>query len=130
MSAPAPPVHVHSPTRLRLLAVVVTALWSSSWVLIRSGLDEVEAPLTFAGLRYGLAAVALTCWRMRRRGDRPARRVGRVACRPARPRSRATLRVSSVRLIGAVPRERSLRGPSSMVSAEAYDRGAETFLNR
>jgi drug/metabolite transporter (DMT)-like permease len=63
MSLPAPPVSSHSPTRLRLLAVAVTVLWSSSWVLIRSGLDEIDTPLTLAGMRYALAAIALTCWR-------------------------------------------------------------------
>lgn len=44
-------------------ALVVTVLWSSSWVLIRMGLDdEVLSPLTFAGLRYALAAVVLWTW--------------------------------------------------------------------
>ena len=41
-------------------ALGVTILWSSSWILIRTGMDDEElAPITFAGLRYGLAAVAL-----------------------------------------------------------------------
>lgn len=40
------------------LALLVTFLWSTSWVLIRFGLKEVPA-LTFAGLRYSLAAVCL-----------------------------------------------------------------------
>ncbi len=45
------------------LALLVTVLWSSSWVLIRWGLDgEGLPPLTFAGLRYGLAAVLLFGW--------------------------------------------------------------------
>lgn len=44
-------------------ALLVTVLWSSSWVLIRMGLDdEALPPLTFAGLRYGLAAVVLWVW--------------------------------------------------------------------
>jgi drug/metabolite transporter (DMT)-like permease len=44
-------------------ALVVTFLWSSSWVLIRWGLDdEALEPLTFAALRYGLAAVLLVAW--------------------------------------------------------------------
>jgi drug/metabolite transporter (DMT)-like permease len=43
-----------------LLALVVTVLWSSSWVIIRFGLDdEGLRPLTFAGMRYGVAAVIL-----------------------------------------------------------------------
>ncbi|MDW3218992.1 MAG: DMT family transporter [Acidimicrobiales bacterium] len=56
-----PPPHDR---RAHLLAIasalLVTILWSSSWVLIRLGLDDEDlAPLTFAGLRYGLAAIAL-----------------------------------------------------------------------
>ena len=44
-----------------LLALLVTVLWSSSWVLIRWGLDdEGLSPLMFAALRYGLAALVLT----------------------------------------------------------------------
>lgn len=42
------------------LALTVTFLWSSSWILIRWGLDgEDLEPLGFAGLRYGLAALVL-----------------------------------------------------------------------
>ena len=59
--------HVHSShqeRRAHLLAIasalLVTVLWSSSWVLIRLGLDDEElAPVTFAGMRYGLAALLL-----------------------------------------------------------------------
>ena len=41
-------------------ALAVTVLWSSSWVLIRVGLDDEDLePLTFAGLRYLLAALVL-----------------------------------------------------------------------
>lgn len=40
------------------LALLVTFLWSTSWVLIRFGLKEVPA-LTFAGLRYVIAALCL-----------------------------------------------------------------------
>lgn len=39
-------------------ALFVTFLWSTSWVLIKFGLDEIPA-LTFAGLRYGLAFLLL-----------------------------------------------------------------------
>ena len=54
-------------TRLRaaLLALFVTFLWSTSWVIIRWGLDDEDdrlPPLTFAGLRYGLAAALLVAW--------------------------------------------------------------------
>lgn len=39
-------------------ALLVTVLWSSSWVLIKLGLDDLP-PLTFAGLRYTAAAAIL-----------------------------------------------------------------------
>lgn len=49
-----------SHTIAMLTALLVTVLWSSSWVLIRVGLDDEDlAPLTFAGLRYSLAAVVV-----------------------------------------------------------------------
>ncbi|MHA1902754.1 MAG: DMT family transporter [Candidatus Thorarchaeota archaeon] len=41
-----------------LEALFVTVLWSSSWVIIKFGLEEIP-PLTFAGLRYTLASVIL-----------------------------------------------------------------------
>lgn len=41
-----------------LQALLVTFIWSLSWVLIKVGLAEIPA-LVFAGLRYSLAAVAL-----------------------------------------------------------------------
>jgi drug/metabolite transporter (DMT)-like permease len=53
---------VHLPNRRHLnavlLALFVTGLWSSSWVLIKWGLTDI-APLPFAGLRYALAALLL-----------------------------------------------------------------------
>ncbi len=56
--------------RAVLLALFVTVLWSSSWVIIRFGLDDAGLePITFAGLRYGAAAAIL---------------VGFLAARPAR----------------------------------------------
>jgi drug/metabolite transporter (DMT)-like permease len=43
-----------------LQALLVTFLWSTSWVLIKIGLEDlVLPPLTFAGLRYVLAAILL-----------------------------------------------------------------------
>lgn len=43
-----------------IAALFVTFLWSTSWVLIRWGLDgESLSPIVFAGLRYLLAAVLL-----------------------------------------------------------------------
>jgi drug/metabolite transporter (DMT)-like permease len=45
------------------VALFVTVLWSSSWVLIRWGLDdEGLPPVMFAALRYGLAAIVLVIW--------------------------------------------------------------------
>jgi hypothetical protein len=42
------------------LAAFVTVLWSSSWVIIRVGLDGQNLPpILFAGLRYGSAALLL-----------------------------------------------------------------------
>lgn len=52
--SPSPPARVRSV----LLALLVTFLWSTSWVLIKIGLDEIPA-LTFAGLRYTLAVGCL-----------------------------------------------------------------------
>lgn len=52
-------------------ALFVTVLWSSSWVLIRFGLDDEELPpLTFAGLRYSLAASVLLVVALRTPGPR------------------------------------------------------------
>lgn len=42
-----------------LLALFVTFLWSTSWVLIKIGLKASLPPLTFAGLRYTLAFLCL-----------------------------------------------------------------------
>ena len=55
----------HRALHLRAVAaaLLVTFLWSSSWVLIRWGLDdEALQPVTFAALRYGLAALLLIGW--------------------------------------------------------------------
>lgn len=53
----------HSHLGAVALALLVTLLWSSSWVLIRWGLDdEGLAPLSFAGIRYALAACLLAGW--------------------------------------------------------------------
>lgn len=55
--------------RTRLFAVLqgllVTFLWSTSWVLIKIGLEDIE-PLPFAGLRYGLAFLILLPFALRR----------------------------------------------------------------
>ncbi|MBA4375928.1 MAG: hypothetical protein C0401_07125 [Anaerolinea sp.] len=48
------------PSRIKslLLAVLVTMIWATSWVLIKIGLEDVPA-MTFAGLRYTLASILL-----------------------------------------------------------------------
>lgn len=53
-------------TRAVWTALLVTVLWSSSWVLIRVGLDDDLPPITFAGLRYALAAGLLAGWALSR----------------------------------------------------------------
>jgi drug/metabolite transporter (DMT)-like permease len=41
-------------------ALFVTFLWATSWVLIKVGMDDLDLrPLSFAGLRYALAAMIL-----------------------------------------------------------------------
>ena len=44
--------------RAVLEALFVTVLWASSWVIIKFGLEDIR-PLTFAGLRYTVAAIIL-----------------------------------------------------------------------
>ncbi len=53
--------HPSTPSRLVtvLLAVLVTFLWSTSWVLIKIGLRNDLPAITFAGLRYSLAFLCL-----------------------------------------------------------------------
>lgn len=61
------------------LALLVTVLWSSSWILIRWGLDDHGLrPLGFAGLRYGLAAFVVGSWVI----VRPPSRQALVRLRP------------------------------------------------
>ena len=65
----------HHPSHLAAIgiALLVTFLWSSSWILIRWGLDdEALPPITFAALRYGLASVLLVGWVLLRRPHREA----------------------------------------------------------
>jgi drug/metabolite transporter (DMT)-like permease len=47
-----------------LQALMVTFLWSTSWVLIKTGLQDIPA-LTFAGLRYFLAFICLMPFALR-----------------------------------------------------------------
>ncbi len=48
----------HSQLKAILLALLVTFLWSTSFVIIKIGLAEIP-PLTFAGLRYTIAFICL-----------------------------------------------------------------------
>lgn len=53
------------------VALLVTTLWSSSWILIRFGLDdEALPPITFAGLRYTAAATVVLAWTQSRADHR------------------------------------------------------------
>jgi drug/metabolite transporter (DMT)-like permease len=51
-------------TRAVWQALLVTLLWSSSWVLIKFGLADIPA-LPFAGLRYGVAFLCLLPFALR-----------------------------------------------------------------
>ncbi len=55
---------MRSPHVIALLqALFVTFLWSTSWVLIKIGLNDIDIPaLTFAGLRYSMAFVILLAY--------------------------------------------------------------------
>ena len=48
----------HSNLKAILLALLVTFLWSTSFVIIKIGLAEIP-PITFAGLRYSIAFLCL-----------------------------------------------------------------------
>lgn len=57
-------------TRAVLQALLVTFLWSTSWVIIKLGLREDIPALLFAGLRYGLAFLCLLALVLRRAAHR------------------------------------------------------------
>lgn len=59
-------------------ALLVTFLWSTSWVLIKMGLQDIPA-LPFAGLRYTLACVCLLPLALRRERLGALRRLSRLA---------------------------------------------------
>jgi drug/metabolite transporter (DMT)-like permease len=54
----------HAHLGAALLALFVTFLWSTSWVLIKIGLQRIPA-ITFAGLRYSLAFLCLVPFALR-----------------------------------------------------------------
>lgn len=60
-------------TRAVLQALLVTLLWSTSWVLIKIGLQNIPS-LTFAGLRYALAFLCLLPFALARPQTRTALR--------------------------------------------------------
>lgn len=51
--------HTNHHLRAILLALMVTFLWSTSWVLIKFGLRDNLPPITFAGIRYVIAFFCL-----------------------------------------------------------------------
>ncbi|MDY6877422.1 MAG: DMT family transporter [Chloroflexota bacterium] len=57
-------------------ALFVTFLWSTSWVLIKIGLEDIPA-LTFAGLRYSLAFLCLLPFVLRPAHLKPLRNLSR-----------------------------------------------------
>jgi len=75
-SSPSPTIH----RSVILRALLVTVLWSSSWVIIRFGLDrEGLSPLTFAGLRYSTGALVLWIVVLRSPEARTRLSIGRPA---------------------------------------------------
>ena len=59
-----------------LLAFLVTLIWSSSWVLIKFGLESLH-PVGFAGLRYGLATICLLPFVFKKKEMATIRRLSR-----------------------------------------------------
>ncbi len=55
------------PSRIKaiIIALIVTTIWATSWILIKIGLKDIPA-LTFAGLRYSLATLFLLPFLLRR----------------------------------------------------------------
>ena len=62
--------------RAILQALFVTFLWSTSWVFIKFGLADIP-PITFAGLRYFLAFLALIPFYARSNSTTPLRSLSR-----------------------------------------------------
>ena len=70
------PTSVSPHMRAVLQALLVTLLWSSSYVLVKIGLSDIP-PLTFAGLRYAVATLLLLPAFVGRGGHRSLARLGR-----------------------------------------------------
>ncbi len=62
--------------RAILQALFVTFLWSTSWVFIKFGLQDIP-PMTFAGLRYFLAFLVLIPFYQRTKSTTPLRSLSR-----------------------------------------------------
>jgi drug/metabolite transporter (DMT)-like permease len=60
-----------------LLALLVTMIWSSSWVMIKVGLESLP-PIGFAGLRYGLATACLLPFVFKQQEKSAIRRLTRL----------------------------------------------------
>jgi hypothetical protein len=69
-------------SRSILQALFATFLWSTSWVLIKTGLQEIPA-LTFAGLRYFIAFLLLLPLLFKPEIRRGLRGLGRRDCSSA-----------------------------------------------
>jgi drug/metabolite transporter (DMT)-like permease len=59
-----------------LQALLVTFLWSTSWVLVKFGLEDIPA-LTFAGMRYFLAFLVLLPFYLRSKQAIPIRQLNK-----------------------------------------------------
>lgn len=62
-------INLNSRSLALLEALLVTAIWSSSFVIVKLGLESL-GPLTIAGLRYSLGAIALAPFLLLKRGKR------------------------------------------------------------
>lgn len=63
----------HARRRAVVLAIAVTLLWSSSWVMVRWAIDEHGmTPILGAGMRYALACLVLGALVLTRPADRAA----------------------------------------------------------
>ncbi len=67
----------HSHLKAILLALLVTFLWSTSFVIIKIGLTEIP-PLTFAGLRYTIAFVCLLPFAFTKKNSDEIKKLKRV----------------------------------------------------
>ena len=67
-----------TPSHLKviLLALLVTFLWSTSFILIKWGLTEIP-PLTYAGLRYSLAFLCLLPFALTKKNKTAIKTLGR-----------------------------------------------------